>query len=108
MGILLLLVGLLGLGSGGLKLRKRFRSLNGPSPLASLETVAGALAIIGASMGLSRSRPIAWMLVAGTLALIVVSTAAQVRLTVRDRRRQKASEGERLRSYLRSRGTPGS
>jgi peptidoglycan biosynthesis protein MviN/MurJ (putative lipid II flippase) len=106
MGILLLLVGLLGLVSGGLKLRNRFHSRTGLSPLASSEIAVGASAVIGASIGLSRSRPLAWTLVAGALALIVASTAAQVRRTLRHRRRQGVSEGERLRNYLRSRGTP--
>ena len=103
MGILLLLLGILGAVSGGLKLRQRVRSRAESSMLATAETAAGALAIIAAGAGLARTRPLAWTLVAGVIALILLSSLSHVRGTLRQRQRREASEGERLRSYLQSR-----
>jgi len=106
MGILLLLVGLLAVVSGALKLRTRGRARIGSSTLAGAEAVAGGLLVIGAGVGLARVRPIAWLTVALVLVLIVASTSAHVRRTLRHSKCLEASEGRRLRSYLQSRGTP--
>jgi hypothetical protein len=106
MGILLLLVGLLGLVSGGLKLRARVRSHVGAPLFALAETAVGALIVIASAAGLSRARPIAWVVVVLGLALVLVSTSAHVHRAVRQRRGRDMSEGERLQEYLRSRETP--
>lgn len=102
MGILLLLVGLLGAVSGGMKLRERVRSRVESSMLATAEFAAGALAVIGAGVGLARLRPLAWTLVAGVMALVLVSSLSHVRSALRQRKKREDSEAERLRSYLRS------
>ncbi len=106
MGILLLLVGLLGLVSGALKLRIRRGTRAARSTFAVAEVLAGATTVIGAGVGLARARPLAWVVVAGVMTLIAVSASAQVRQAVRYKRAREESEGERLRNYLRTRGTP--
>lgn len=100
MGMLLLLVGLLAVASGGFKLRGRVRALLGQSALAIMEVVLGAATVIGSGVGLWRVRPVAWAVVVGMLGLIVVSLLAHARRAVRHRRTQEQSEAARLASYL--------
>lgn len=106
MGILLLLVGLLSIASGGFKMPERVRAYAGSSPLAVAEIVLGALTVIGSGMGLSRLRPLAWMVVALVLGLIVVSSYRHARRAIQHTRSQETSEGARLKSYLQSRTHP--
>ena len=103
MGILLIIVGLLGCVSGGLKMRGRVQEMIGRSPLAIGEAATGAIALVGSSMGLSRLRPLAWALVVLAIALTLVSTWTHARQVARYVRRREASEGLRLKAYLRSR-----
>lgn len=105
MGILLLLVGLLAAVSGGWKLRERVRSRVPSSMLATVELAAGVLTVIGAGAGLARLRPLAWTLVGGVFALVLVSTLLHVRSGLRQRKQREDSEAERLRSYLQARDT---
>ena len=100
MGMLLLLLGLLAVGSGGFKLRARVRALLGRSSLAVAETTVGALTVIGSGIGLSQVRPLAWTVVGGVSGLILLSSIAHVRRSVRIRREREASEAARLKSYL--------
>lgn len=100
MGILLLVVGLLGLASGGLKLRGRVRETLGYSPLAVAEAVVGAITLTGSGIGLARARPLAWTLVAVTLVLTVLSTWAHARLVGRYVKKREESEALRLKAYL--------
>ena len=100
MGILLLLVGILGAVSGGLKLRQRVRSRAQLSTLAIAETAAGALAIIGAGAGLLRLRSLAWTLVALVIALVLASLLFHIRGALRQQKEREASEADRLRIYL--------
>ena len=103
MGILLMLVGMLGVSSGGLKMRGRVRSMVGQSPLAIVEVVFGALTLAGSGVGLARARPFAWTLVALTLVITLSSTWAHVRLVSRYVEKRRQSEAMRLRTYLSSR-----
>ena len=103
MGILLMLVGLLGVSSGGLKMRERVRSTVGQSPLAIVEIVFGVLTLAGAGVGLARARPFAWILVVSTLVMTLSSTWAHVRLVSRYVEKRRQSEAMRLRTYLSSR-----
>ena len=103
MGVLLIIVGLLGCVSGGLKLRGRVQETIGRSPLTIAEAVAGALSLIGSGLGLSRARPLAWAVVVVTIGLTLISTWAHARSLARYVRRRKASEALRLKAYLRSR-----
>jgi len=103
MGILLMLVGMLGVSSGGLKMRGRVRSRVGQAPLAIVEIVFGVLSLAGAGFGLARARPFAWMLVALTLVMTLSSTWAHVRLVSRYVKKRRQSEAVRLKAYLSSR-----
>ena len=103
MGVLLLLVGLLVICSGGLKHRERIRSLYGRSLLTTLETGAGAILVIGSGIGLSRTRTLAWVLVVIALGLSLASNRIHMRLITRHFRNREASEGKRLKEYLRER-----
>jgi hypothetical protein len=100
MGILLLLLGLLAVASGGFKLRGRVRKLLGRSPLALAETTVGALTVIGSGVGLARVRPLAWTIVVGVSGLILLASLEHVRKSVHLRREQEASEEARLKSHL--------
>ena len=100
MGILLLLLGVLAAASGAVKLRSRVRSLVGSSPLAVVETVAGALTVLGSGAGLARVRPLAWTVVALVVGLIVVSSVAHLRAALHRREKREASEETRLKVYL--------
>lgn len=102
MGLLLLLAGVLGLGSGGVKLHRRVRAAGGLNGLALAEAIAGVVAVIGSAAGLSTLRPLAWTAVLVTVCLILVSSAAHVRRAVLQHRRRQESEGERLKTYLQS------
>ena len=103
MGVLLLLVGVLAVASGTFKLRPRVRSLVGTSPLAIAELVVGAVVVAGSGVGLARVRPLAWILVAVALALIVASSVTLVRAALVSRRSREASAEARLQIYLESR-----
>jgi hypothetical protein len=103
MGILLMLVGMLGVSSGGLKMRGRVRATVGQSPLAIIEMVFGVLTLAGAGVGLARARLFAWMLVALTLVMTLSSTWAHVRLVSRYVKKRRQSEALRLKTYLSSR-----
>ncbi len=100
MGVLMILVGLLGLASGGFKLRKRVRQTIGRSPLAKVEAIAGILTLSGSGLGLSAVRPLAWLMVATTLVLTIVSTWVQARLVAQYVRKREESEALRLKTYL--------
>lgn len=100
MGILLLLLGLLAVLSGGFKLRAHVRSLLGRSSLAVAEIAAGTATVIGSGIGLSRVRPLAWGAVFGVATLILVASAAHIRSYLRHRQKRLASTEARLRSYL--------
>lgn len=100
MGVLLFLLGLLAAASGTLKLRVRVRSLLGISRLAVAETAVGVLTVLGSGAGLADVRPLAWAVVAVAFLLIVVSSTAHVRETLRRRGKVEASEAERLASHL--------
>ncbi len=102
MGILLLLLGVLAVVSGGLKLRARVRSLLGPSPFAVAEVWAGAFTIIASGLGLSRLRPLAWLVVFGISGLIVVALATHIRSYLDLERRRQASREARLTSFLKA------
>jgi hypothetical protein len=104
MGVLLMLVGLLGLASGGLKLRTRVRQTTGYSQLAVVEALLGAATLVGSGIGLSQVRPLAWTLVLATLSLILASSwvhAGRVRRIVE---RRKESEALRLETFLHTTG----
>ncbi len=100
MGVLLILLGLLAAVSGALKLRARVRSLLGISRLAVAETAVGALTVLGSGAGLADLRPLAWVVVAVTFLLIVVSSTAHARETLRRRGIREASEAARLASHI--------
>jgi len=100
MGVLLVLVGLLGFASGALKLRTRVRHTTGYSQLAVVEAVLGAAVLVGSGVGLSKVRPLAWVLVFSTLALVFVSTWVHYRLVNSYVRKREASEALRLEAYL--------
>jgi membrane protein implicated in regulation of membrane protease activity len=103
MGILLILVGLLGLASGGLKMRMRVRATVGHSSLAIVEAILGAATLVGSGVGLARVRPLAWTLVFATLVLTIVSTWVHARCVGNYVRKRKESEALRLKTYLLSR-----
>ncbi len=100
MGILLFLVGLLAVGSGGIKLRHRGTEAGRVARLAVWEIVVGGVVVIGSGLGLSRVRPAAWTVAVVTLALIFVSTRVSVRSALRDHARRQVSEGARLQRHL--------
>lgn len=100
MGLLLLLVGLLVLASGGLKLRKRVQSVFGTSRLAILEAATGAAVVLGSGVGLARVRPLAWVVVVSVIVLSLFSNRTHIRTVSRHLRTQEASEGERLKAHL--------
>ncbi len=100
MGVLLILIGLLGFASGALKLRTRVRNTTGYSRLAVVEALLGAAALVGSGVGLSKVRPLAWVLVFSTLALVFVSTWVHYRLVNSYIRKREASEALRLEAYL--------
>ncbi|MBI4419730.1 MAG: hypothetical protein HY560_02820 [Gemmatimonadetes bacterium] len=106
MGILLYVLGLLAAASGGFKLRSRERALLGRSTLALAEAVAGAATVLASGMGLGRLRPLAWAVVGGVSALIVLSSVMHVRKAVGRRKHREASEAERLKSYIQSSLSP--
>ena len=103
MGVLLILVGLLGFASGGLKLRQRVRLTAGRSHLAIVEAIVGAIALVGSGVGLSRVRPLAWALVLVAIGLTFASTWAHARLVARYVKKRERSEALRLKAYLLSR-----
>jgi hypothetical protein len=104
-GILLFLLGLLAAASGALKLRSRVRLLLGTSPLAVAEAVVGALTVLGSGVGLARMRPLAWVIVAVTSVMIVVSSVSHVRELRWRRKRAEASEAARLASHVQGVGS---
>jgi hypothetical protein len=99
MGLLLFLVGLLAIVSGALKLRERMRTTLGASRLAPLEVIVGGSVVLGSGLGLSRT-PVAPLVVAVTLGLVVASAVVQVRRAARLRKSREISEEERLQSYV--------
>lgn len=103
MGILLLLLGVLAAASGGLKLRARVRSLLGRSPFAVAEVWAGLVAIITSGLGLSRLRPLAWIVVLSLSGLIVTASALHIRSYIDLERRRQASREARLQTFLNTR-----
>ena len=103
MAVLLILVGLLGVASGGLKMRGRVQSMIGRHPLAIGEAAAGAVALFGTGIGLARVRPLAWTVVLVAIGLTLVSTWDHARLVTDYMRRREGSEGLRLKAYLRVR-----
>ena len=103
MGVLLILVGLLGVASGGLKMRGRVQDMLGRSPLAFGEAAAGAIAVVGAGVGLSGIRSLAWTVVVLAIGLTLISTWTHARRVADYVRRQEASEALRLKTYLLSR-----
>jgi hypothetical protein len=105
MGVLLMLVGLLGLASGGLKLRTRVRQTTGYSQLAVVEALLGAATLAGSGIGLSQVRPLAWTFVFATLILIFVSTWIHARRVRRFVERRRESEALRLETFLHTTGS---
>ena len=103
MGVLLILVGLLACVSGGLKMRGRVQEIAGRSPIALGEIAVGVIALVGSSLGLSRVRPLAWTVVVLAIGLTLASTWMHARLVSRYVKRREASEGMRLKAFLRSR-----
>lgn len=103
MGVLLILVGLLAFASGGFKMRGRVQEIAGRSPNALGEIAVGAIALVGSSLGLSRVRPVAWTVVVLAIGLTLASTWMHARLVSRYVKRREASEGMRLKAFLRSR-----
>jgi hypothetical protein len=100
MGLLLLLIGLLAVISGGCKLRGRAKTLLGRSSLALAETVLGSVAVISSGLGLSRVRLLAWVVVYVVLGLTLIASWGQVRRVVQCRRQRDESVGVRLRAYI--------
>lgn len=103
MGILMMLVGLLAVASGGLKLRGRVLSTIGRSPAAVGELTVGAIALLGSVAGLSRVRPLAWTVVLAAIGLTLASTWAHARLVAQYVKKREESEALRLKAYLASR-----
>lgn len=104
MGILVLLVGLLALVSGGFKRWRRSRVPSGALRLATLEVALGAVTIIASGLGVGRFRPLAWTLVAAAFGVVLLSSATHLRAVLAAQRRRSASEGERLRRFVERRG----
>ena len=102
MGILLLLLGVLAVASGALKLRARARTLVGRSPFAIAEFWAGTLTVIASALGLSRMRPLAWLVVLGVSGLIAVASVSHIRSIIDLERRRQASREARLETFLKS------
>jgi hypothetical protein len=103
MGMLLFLVGLLAALSGGVKLRKRIRTSIGASTLARAEIAVGSLVVLGSGVGLSTT-PVAPVVVAATLLLVVVSAVDQGRRAARAQRHRELSEETRLKTFLQGDG----
>jgi hypothetical protein len=100
MSVLLVLVGLLTLASGAVKLRSRVRTMTGHSPLAVVEALLGATAVVGSGLGLSRVRTAAWTLVVVALGITLTSTWVHTRRVVRYLRKRQMSEEWRLKAHL--------
>lgn len=103
MGMLLLLAGLLAALSGGVKLRKRIRTSIGASTLARAEIAVGSLVVLGSGLGLATT-PIAPVVVAATLLLVVVSAIDQGRRAAWTQRHRELSEETRLKNFLQGDG----
>jgi len=103
MGVLLIIVGVLACVSGGLKMRRRVRDTVGRSPLAAAEAATGTIAVVGAGMGLSSVRLLAWTVVVLAIGLTFVSTWTHARLVARYVRKREVSEALRLKTFLLSR-----
>jgi hypothetical protein len=99
MGLLLYLVGLLALLSGGTKLRRRIRSGVGSSRFAVAEIAIGGAVVIASALGLARSALAPWT-VGATLLITLVSLYEHVMRSLRSRERRLGSESERLERHL--------
>ncbi|KPJ95691.1 MAG: hypothetical protein AMS18_02465 [Gemmatimonas sp. SG8_17] len=100
MGLVLFLIGLLAVVSGGCKLRGRVNTLLGRSSLAIAETVLGSVTVISSGLGLSRVRPLAWLVVSAVLGLTLIASWVHVRRVVQYRRQREGSVGVRLRAHV--------
>jgi len=104
MGILLLLLGVLALGSGAIKLRGRTGDTLGASPLTTAELVGGAVLVAGAGLGLARVRPLAWLAVVTVMVLVGASAVSHAKRIARRAAERDRSAEQRFRRYLKQRG----
>lgn len=96
MGILLFVLGLLAVGSGGIKLRH-----GAPARAWALaELLLGAATVLASGLGIARARPVAWAVVAALAALVIGSSWVHLRGAVEAARERAASEAARLREHL--------
>lgn len=102
MGILLFLIGLLAAGSGALKILRGYATGARRAP-ARLEIMVGAAVILASGLGLGRTRPLAWVAVAATAAVITLSSVAHVRASLHDQAQRAASEEARFRRFVEGR-----
>ncbi len=100
MGILLLVIGAIGVTSGGLKLRARPRAQVGTSPLTIAEAVLGAIMVLGSGLGLARVRSLAWTMVFLVLSFVVWSSIVHTRHLLAHYRKREESAAERFKARL--------
>ncbi len=100
MGILLLVIGAIGVASGGLKLRERPRATIGLSPITIAEAVLGAITLLGSGLGLARVRFLAWTMVFLVLGTVVWSSAVHTRTLLAHYRKRDESAAERFKARL--------
>lgn len=100
MVVLLIVVAILGILSGGVKLLRRRADA---SMLSLGELLAGLGAILAAGAGVAANRPIAWGVVFLVLVTVTGSSVAHVRAMRRHLEEREQSEGERLRRFVKRR-----
>ncbi len=100
MGILLLVIGAIGVASGGLKLRERPRAQVGLSPLTLAEAVLGVITLLGSGLGLARVRSLAWTMVFLVLGTVVWSSVVHTRHLLAHYRKRNESALERFKARL--------
>lgn len=100
MGILLLVIGAIGVTSGGFKLRERPRAQVGLSPLTIAEAVLGGITLLGSGLGLARARSLAWTMVFLVLGAVVWSSAVHTRRLLAHYWKRDESALERFRANL--------
>jgi hypothetical protein len=99
-GILLLVLGALALGSGAVKLRPRARAQIAVSWLTLGEVASGGVLIAGAALGLARIRPLAWLAVAVAGIVVAVAEVIHVRRLADQAAERDRSAERRFRRYL--------
>jgi hypothetical protein len=104
MGILLLVLGVLALGSGAIKLRNRAGDTLSASRLTVGELLGGAVLVAGAGLGLARVRPLAWLTVVTVIVLMAASAVAHAKRIARGVAERDRSAEQRFRRSLDERG----